>query len=57
MRGALSIASGGLSGYTAGQSLQNVLRPPAIDTGMGISTYLPDTDQYTLPARGPLNQR
>ena len=57
LRGALSIASGGLSGYTAGQSFQNVLRPPAIDTGMGISTYLPDTDQYTLPARGPLNQR
>ena len=57
LRGALSIASGGLSGYTAGQSFQNVLRPPAIDTGMGISSYLPDTDQYTLPARGPLNQR
>ena len=57
LRGALSIASGGLSGYTAGQSFQNVLRPAAIDTGMGISTYLPDTDQYTLPARGPLNQR
>jgi hypothetical protein len=57
LRGALSIASGGISGYTAGQSFQNVLRPPAIDTGMGISSYLPDTDQYTLPARGPLNQR
>jgi len=54
LRGALSIASGGLSGYTAGQSFQNVLRPPAIDTGMGISSYMPGTDQYTLPARGPL---
>jgi len=29
-------------------------RPAAIDTGMGISTYMPGTDQYTLPARGPL---
>ena len=50
----LSIAQGGLSGYSMGKSFQNTLRPAYIDTGMGTSSYMPDTDQYTLPARGPL---
>jgi hypothetical protein len=54
LSGALSIASGAMSGYSAGKSFQNTIRPPAIDTGMGISSYMPGTDQYTLPARGPL---
>ena len=54
LSGALSIASGAMSGYSAGKSFQNTIRPSAIDTGMGISSYMPDTDQYTLPARGPL---
>ena len=54
LSGALSIASGAMSGYSAGKSFQNTIRPPAIDTGMGTSSYMPDTDQYTLPARGPL---
>ena len=54
LRGALSIASGGISGYSAGKMFQNILRPPTIATGMGTSSYMEDTDQYTLPAQGPL---
>lgn len=50
----LGILQGGMSGYSMGRSFQNTLRPPYIKTGMGTSSYMPDTDQYTLPARGPL---
>ena len=54
LSGALSVASSAMSGYSMGKSFQDAIRPPAIDTGMGISSYMPGTDQYTLPARGPL---
>lgn len=50
----LDILQGGMRGYSMGKSFQNTLRPAYIDTGMGTSSYMPDTDQYTLPARGPL---
>jgi hypothetical protein len=50
----LDILQGGMKGYSMGRSFQNTLRPAYIDTGMGTSSYMPDTDQYTLPARGPL---
>ena len=50
----LDILQGGMSGYSMGRSFQNTSRPAYIKTGMGTSSYMPDTDQYTLPARGPL---
>jgi hypothetical protein len=50
----LGILQAGLGGYGTYKSLRALERPSFIDTGMGVSSYMPDTDQYTLPARGPL---
>jgi hypothetical protein len=51
---ALNVGSSALGAYGTYKTLQAASRPAFIDTGMGISSYMPDTDQYTLPARGPL---
>jgi len=50
----LNVLSSGLSAYGTYQSLQAAARPASIQTSMGTSSYLADTDQYTLPARSPL---
>ena len=54
LRAGLGILQSGLGAYGTYKGLQALERPAYIDTGMGISTYMPGTDQYTLPARGPL---
>lgn len=51
---ALNVGSSALSGYSTYKTLQLASNPAYIKTGMGTSSYMPDTDQYTLPARGPL---
>ena len=51
---ALNVGSSALSGYSTYKTLQLASNPAYIGTGMGTSSYMPDTDQYTLPARGPL---
>ena len=51
---ALNVGSSALSGYSTYKTLQLASNPAYISTGMGTSSYMPDTDQYTLPARGPL---
>ena len=51
---ALNVGSSALSGYSTYKTLQAASTPAFIDTGMGVSSYMPGTDQYTLPARGPL---
>lgn len=51
---ALNIGSSALGAYSTYSSLQAASRPSTIQTSMGTSSYLPDTDQYTLPARSPL---
>ena len=50
----LQALSAGVGAYGSYRSMAALDRPAAIDTGMGVSTYMPGTDQYTLPARGPL---
>jgi len=50
----LNVLSAGVSGLALGQSVSAASRPAAIQTSMGTSSYLADTDQYTLPARSPL---
>jgi hypothetical protein len=54
LRAGLGILQSGLGAYGTYKGLQALERPAFIDTGMGISSYMPDSDQYTLPARGPL---
>ena len=54
LRAGLGILQSGLGAYGTYKGLQALDRPTTIDTGMGISTYMPGTDQYTLPSRGPL---
>jgi len=49
LRAGLGILQSGLGAYGTYKGLQALERPPAIDTGMGISAYMPDTDQYTDP--------
>jgi len=51
---ALNVGSSALGAYGTYKTLQAASTPAFIDTGMGVSSYMPDTDQYTLPARGPL---
>ncbi len=51
---ALNVGSSALSGYSTYKTLQLASNPAYIGTGMGTSSYMPDTDQYTLPVRGPL---
>jgi len=51
---ALNIGSSALGAYGTYKTLQAASTPAFINTGMGTSSYMPDTDQYTLPARGPL---
>ena len=50
----LNVLSAGVSGLALGQSVTAASRPASIQTSMGTSSYLPSTDQYTLPARSPL---
>jgi hypothetical protein len=50
----LNVLSAGVSGLALGQSVTASSRPATVQTSMGTSSYLPDTDQYTLPARSPL---
>ena len=54
LRAGLSILQSGVGAYGTYKTLQALERPAFIDTGMGISSYMPGSDQYTLPARGPL---
>ena len=49
LRAGLGILQSGLGAYGTYKGLQALESPPAIDTGMGISAYMPDTDQYTDP--------
>lgn len=49
LRAGLSIMQSGLSAYGTYKGLQALERPAFIDTGMGISSYIPSTDQYTDP--------
>jgi len=51
---ALNVGSSALGAYGTYKTLQAASTPAYISTGMGTSSYMPDTDQYTLPARGPL---
>ena len=51
---ALNVGSSALGAYGTYKTLQAASTPAFIDTGMGVSSYMPGTDQYTLPARGPL---
>jgi hypothetical protein len=46
---ALQGIQAGLGAYSMYQGMQSASRPPAIDTGAGISVYMPETDQYTNP--------
>jgi len=50
----LQAVSGGLSGYTAGQSISSRMGSPStIDIGGGqVSRYMPKTDQYSIPTPG-----
>lgn len=50
----LDAFSSGIGAYGSYRSMAALDRPAYIDTGMGTSSYLPDTDQYTLPARSSL---
>jgi len=50
----LNVLSAGVSGLALGQSVTAASRPATLQTSMGTSSYLPGTDQYTLPARSPL---
>ena len=50
----LGILSSGLSAYGTYKGLETAARPATIQTSMGTSSYMPDTDQYSLPARSPL---
>lgn len=50
----LNVLSAGVSGLALGQSVTAASRPATVQTSMGTSSYLLDTDQYTLPARSPL---
>jgi len=50
----LGILSSGLSAFGTYKSLQASARPATIQTSMGTSSYMSDTDQYSLPARSPL---
>ena len=54
LRTALGIAQAGVSAYGTYKTLRAIERPSFIATGMGTSSYMADTDQYTLPAQGPL---
>jgi hypothetical protein len=46
---ALQGIQAGVGAYGLYQGMQSTSRPPAIDTGAGISVYMPETDQYTNP--------
>ena len=50
---ALQGIQAGLGAYSMYQGMQAASRPPAIDTGAGISVYMPETDQYTNPFYTP----
>jgi len=50
---ALQGIQAGLGAYSMYQGMQSASRPPAIDTGAGISVYMPETDQYTNPFYTP----
>ena len=50
---ALQGIQAGLGAYSMYQGMQTASRPPAIDTGAGISVYMPETDQYTNPFYTP----
>ena len=49
----LQAAQAGVGAYGLYQGMQAAARPPAIDTGAGISVYMPETDQYTNPFYTP----
>jgi hypothetical protein len=50
---ALQGIQAGLGAYSMYQGMQAASRPPAIDTGAGVSVYMPETDQYTNPFYTP----
>jgi len=50
---ALQGIQAGLGSYGLYQGMQSAARPPAIDTGAGLSVYMPETDQYTNPFYTP----
>jgi hypothetical protein len=49
----LKMLQAGLGAFNMYQGMQAASRPPAIDTGAGISVYMPETDQYTNPFYTP----